>query len=169
MLDDPADWVSTDKKTGQLRTTGKMDRESPFVHDDIYKIVIAAVDDGMKEIQTTIIWSLVEKKNCHFIPCRYQGEPPASGTSTILVHLLDINDNKPKLRYNSVTMCGNKVMLAAKDLDLHPYSGPYTVSLKSDDANQLKRWKVDPPTGKHQLLRSSLQTTTYFTLYPAPR
>ncbi|XP_051913067.1 cadherin-like protein 26 isoform X3 [Hippocampus zosterae] len=133
LLDDPADWVSVDKKTGHLRTTGKMDRESPFVHDDIYKIVIAAVDDG---------------------------EPPASGTSSILVHLLDINDNKPKLRYNSVTMCGNKVMLAAKDQDLHPYGGPYTVSLKSDDATQLQRWKVDPTTGEEVGL-VSLKTLAY--------
>ncbi|XP_061666115.1 cadherin-like protein 26 [Syngnathoides biaculeatus] len=133
LLDDPADWVTIDRKTGQIRTTKKMDRESPFVHDDVYKILIAAQDDGV---------------------------PPATSTGTILVHLLDINDNKPMLSNNSVTLCGNKVMLDVKDLDSHPYSGPFTVSLKSDDATRVQRWKVDPSTGEEVGL-VSLRTLAY--------
>ncbi|KAM9830260.1 cadherin-like protein 26 isoform 3-T3 [Syngnathus typhle] len=133
LLDDPADWVTIDKTSGKITTTKKMDRESPFVHNDIYKILIAAIDDG---------------------------EPPATGTSSILVRLVDINDNKPKLRNNSVTMCGNKAMLAPKDLDLDPYSGPFTISLKSNDARQLQRWKVEPSSGEEVGLLS-LKTLAY--------
>lgn len=43
---DPAGWVSIDPKTGTVITTQLMDRESPFVINNTYTVILHAVDNG---------------------------------------------------------------------------------------------------------------------------
>ncbi|KAM9785357.1 cadherin-like protein 26 [Neosynchiropus ocellatus] len=136
LLEDPAKWMTIDKKTGVLKATKPMDRESPFVKGGTYKVLVGAVDNG---------------------------EPPATGTCTVLVNLMDVNDNKPRLASNVVTLCGNKddkVMVAGNDSDAHPYSGPFTFSLAGDDEALKQRWKLQPSTGEEAGL-ISLKSLAY--------
>lgn len=125
ILDDPANWVTIDKKTGEVKAVKPMDRESPFLNGtDTYTILIGATDNG---------------------------EPPGTGTCTVKIHVGDINDNLPQLASKGVVMCGNKenkVMVQAKDGDDPPFSGPFTFSLGGDDKTLEDKWKLDPAHGE---------------------
>ncbi|KAF4077901.1 hypothetical protein AMELA_G00193280 [Ameiurus melas] len=123
LVEDPAKWMSIDPQTGKISLEKKMDRESPYVHNSIYTVLMHAIDDG---------------------------EPPATGTGTLVVHLGDMNDNAPHLTLNSSVMCGNKadrVRVKAEDADVFPYSGPFTFTLGKEDQDLMRLWKLDPSSG----------------------
>ncbi|XP_048874467.1 cadherin-like protein 26 [Brienomyrus brachyistius] len=133
---DPENYVSVDSKTGVVTTVKKMDRESPHVVNNTYAIVMRAIDDG---------------------------QPPSTGTATVLIHLNDINDNVPYLINNTLVLCGNresKVEIVADDKDGHPFSGPFVFSLRGNDPNVKSRWKLDPDIGNSATL-VSLKSLAY--------
>uniref|UniRef100_A0A3Q2Q7A2 Cadherin domain-containing protein n=1 Tax=Fundulus heteroclitus TaxID=8078 RepID=A0A3Q2Q7A2_FUNHE len=130
LREDPANWVTIDKKTGQITTIEKMDRESPFVDENnIYRIVVAAIDDGA---------------------------PPATSTCTLNVHLRDINDNTPTLVNKTVLLCRNhvetlKITVPVKDADADPYSGPFVFSL-AKDGTEWDNWQLESTYGEQVVL-----------------
>uniref|UniRef100_A0A3B4C1P3 Cadherin domain-containing protein n=1 Tax=Pygocentrus nattereri TaxID=42514 RepID=A0A3B4C1P3_PYGNA len=114
LVDDPAKWVKVDPKTGKVTTVMKMDRESPYVVNGTYTVVIRAIDNG---------------------------EPPATGTGTLVIQLGDLNDNAPYLTSNNSIMCGNKtqrVTVKPDDADAPPFAGPFSFSIASEDKKLLR-------------------------------
>uniref|UniRef100_A0A3B1JYS9 Cadherin domain-containing protein n=1 Tax=Astyanax mexicanus TaxID=7994 RepID=A0A3B1JYS9_ASTMX len=89
--EDRAGWVSVDRDTGLIRVKSSMDRESPFVKDDKYKVLILAVDNV-----------------------------PATGTGTLVIELEDVNDNAPVVEEREIKVCNKDsvpVSLSATDKD----------------------------------------------------
>ncbi|XP_058266774.1 cadherin-like protein 26 isoform X1 [Hemibagrus wyckioides] len=140
LVQDPAKWMSIDSKTGKVSLTKKMDRESQFVQNNTYTVVMRAIDDGI---------------------------PPATGTGTLVIHLRDINDNAPHLTSNVTLLCVNKrdsVEVIPVDADEFPFSGPFTFKLGREDEELKKLWKFHPGSGDKSALISltSLPYGTYF-------
>lgn len=119
IAEDPAGWMTIDENTGVLTTTQELDRESPFVNQTLYKVVVLAIDDG---------------------------EPPATGTGTVLLYLSDVNDNTPQLVVPYVERCEQSktpFVIEATDRDLDPYAGPFIFDVASDHAKSVKKiWDI---------------------------
>ncbi|XP_030313492.1 B-cadherin [Calypte anna] len=113
---DPAGWLAVHPENGLVTARDHLDRESPFVKNSTYSVVLLAVDDG---------------------------SPPATGTGTLLLTLLDVNDHGPEAEPRDITVCNHNPqpqVLTITDRDLPPNTGPYRAELSQGSGDS---WAVD--------------------------
>uniref|UniRef100_A0A452SNP0 Cadherin 3 n=1 Tax=Ursus americanus TaxID=9643 RepID=A0A452SNP0_URSAM len=106
---DPAGWLAIDPDSGQVTATGVLDREDErFVMNNVYEVMVLATDDG---------------------------SPPTTGTGTLLLTLMDINDHGPVPEPRQITICNQSPVpqvLNITDKDLSPHASPFQAQLTHD-------------------------------------
>lgn len=89
----------------------------------------------------------------HFI--LHIGEPKASGTGTIQIHLLDINDNAPRVFPQEAEICEkpepNAINITAIDGDLNPNAGPFAFELAHRPSDVRRNWTITRISGETQV------------------
>ncbi|KAJ3599155.1 hypothetical protein NHX12_033118 [Muraenolepis orangiensis] len=140
-LYDPANWLEIDPFNGRISTRAVLDRESPYVKNNLYNVTFVASDNG---------------------------NPPASGTGTLQIYLLDINDNAPHVFPPEVEMCErpepNGINITASDPDLMPNGGPFAFELANRPLDTRRNWTLMRLNGEQAQLRlrvGSLQSGIY--------
>ncbi|EPY81777.1 hypothetical protein CB1_000711022 [Camelus ferus] len=126
---DPAGWLNINPINGTVDTTAVLDRESPFVHDSVYTALFLAIDSG---------------------------NPPATGTGTLLITLEDVNDNAPFIYPTVAEVCDDAknlsvVILGASDKDLHPNTDPFKFEIHKQTVPD-KVWKISKINNTHALV-----------------
>uniref|UniRef100_A0A8C3XAN5 Cadherin 26 n=1 Tax=Cyanoderma ruficeps TaxID=181631 RepID=A0A8C3XAN5_9PASS len=116
---DPDDWLSVDENSGVLTVAKEFDQESPFLNNSLYTIIVHATDHG---------------------------NPPQTGTGTILLYLSDINDLMPSLVAPALDVChkkqGTPLVIEAKSALAHSHSGPFTFELAEDSEDVKHNWTL---------------------------
>ncbi|KAM4017829.1 cadherin-1-like isoform 1-T3 [Anomaloglossus baeobatrachus] len=105
---DPARWLSVNPENGIITGNGQLDRESMFVKNNTYKAIILAVDNG---------------------------SPVTTGTGTLQLNLLDVNDNGPFLEDDKITWCTKNtdpLLINIIDRDEKPYTDPYMAEINRE-------------------------------------
>ncbi|KAF5919560.1 hypothetical protein HPG69_000159 [Diceros bicornis minor] len=109
ILRDPAGWLAMDLDSGLVTAAGVLDREDErFVKNNIYEVMVLATDDG---------------------------SPPTTGTGTLLLTLLDVNDHGPVPEPRQITICNQSPVaqvLNITDKDLSPHTSPFQAQLTHD-------------------------------------
>lgn len=80
------------------------------------------------------------------------GSPPATGTGTLQIYLIDVNDNVPVLDPQEALVCersrhGYPVNITATDLDSEPNAGPYVFELPSYPSSARRNWTISRLNG----------------------
>lgn len=85
--------------------------------------------------------------------CACAGIPPASGSGTLQMYLLDINDNAPHVFPPEVEMCEkphpNAINITASDPDLAPNGGPFAFELSSRPSDVRRNWTLSRLNGQY--------------------
>lgn len=80
------------------------------------------------------------------------GNPVASGTGTLQIYLLDINDNAPHVFPPEVEMCEkpgpNAINITASDPDLSPNAGPFAFDLAGRLLDVRLNWTLSRLNGQ---------------------
>uniref|UniRef100_A0A665UV82 Cadherin 2 n=1 Tax=Echeneis naucrates TaxID=173247 RepID=A0A665UV82_ECHNA len=129
-LYDPANWLEIDPVSGRISTIAVLDRESPYVKNNQYNVTFMASDSGV---------------------------PPASGTGTLQIYLLDINDNAPHVLPSEVEMCERPdrtgINITANDPDLNPNAGPFAFELAGRPSDVRRNWTLSRLNGEYAQLQ----------------
>ncbi|KAF7246141.1 Cadherin-2 [Varanus komodoensis] len=133
-LSDPANWLKIDPINGQITTIGVLDRESPHVKNNMYNATFLASDNGI---------------------------PPMSGTGTLQIYLLDINDNAPRVDPQEATTCEtlqpNATNITAIDDDIDPNAGPFAFELPNTPPSIKRNWTIIRISGDRAQLALKLK------------
>lgn len=89
---------------------------------------------------------------CVLTPLCPAGIPPASGTGTLQIYLIDINDNAPQLLPKEAQICErpgfNAINITAADADMDPNIGPYVFELPFIPTTVKKNWTITRLNGE---------------------
>ncbi|MBN3288629.1 CADH2 protein, partial [Polyodon spathula] len=128
-LSDPANWLKIDAVSGRISTIAILDRESPYVKNNFYNATFLASDSGV---------------------------PPASGTGTLQILLMDVNDNAPHVFPEEAEICKkpepNAINITAIDGDIDPNAGPFAFELSNKPLDVKKNWTITRLSGDYAQL-----------------
>lgn len=91
------------------------------------------------------------------IPSLLAGSPVASGTGTLQIYLIDINDNSPALIPKESQICErmsrnvNSVNITAADDDTDPNAGPFVFELPNFPTSIRRNWTISRISGEDRL------------------
>lgn len=135
---DTARWLSIDKDSGSVQVKSNMDRESHYVTDSKYTVLVLAYDNG------TSMFGLTWQHSHHLLSNLQNNNPspfilldtvPATGTGTLVVTLLDVNDHRPVIKQRRAILCNINpfpALLDIIDVDGPGHAGPFTVELQGE-------------------------------------
>uniref|UniRef100_A0A3Q3XDB4 Cadherin-4 n=1 Tax=Mola mola TaxID=94237 RepID=A0A3Q3XDB4_MOLML len=130
-LSDPANWLKINRTNGEITTMALLDRESMYVKNNVYEATFLAFDNG---------------------------SPQASGTGTLQIYLIDVNDNAPVLIPREAQVCerarpNSRINITASDADADPNVGPFVFELPYFPASVRRNWTISRLNGDYAQLR----------------
>ncbi|KFP73528.1 Desmoglein-2, partial [Apaloderma vittatum] len=119
---DPANWITIDPTTGEIRLAKELDYESPYVVNGTYTITMLGVTTD---------------------------SPKKTVTGTVAIQVKDENDNCPVIVNPVQTVCSDAklVDVTANDLDGYPNSDPFSFTVIDEPEGTAKQWLITSRNG----------------------